>query len=103
MGERVLITGGAGFIGSHRADELLQAGYRVRVRDTLLPQVHGPLERPPAHLSWEVEFLEGDVRDRQAVRPALQGVRAVFHLAAAVAVDHVDQAARELERRGLTL
>lgn len=86
MTEKVLITGGAGFIGSHLADELLQAGYEVRVLDNLLAQVHGPLDRPPAYLSPHVEFMRGDVRDGDAVGRALQGVRAVFHLAAAVGV-----------------
>jgi dTDP-L-rhamnose 4-epimerase len=86
MGERVLITGGAGFIGSHLADELLAAGYEVRVLDDLLPQVHGSTDRPPAYLSREVEFVRGDVRDSRAVRRALEGVHAVFHFAAAVGV-----------------
>ncbi len=83
---KVLITGGAGFIGSHLADELLQSGYQVRVLDNLLAQVHGPTRRRPAYLSQEVEFIEGDVRDSGIVRQALAGVRAVFHLAAAVGV-----------------
>jgi len=86
MGEKVLITGGAGFIGSHLADELLRAGYEVRVLDSLLAQVHGPTDGPPAYLSDAVEFLQGDVRDRDSVREALHGVDAVFHLAAAVGV-----------------
>jgi dTDP-L-rhamnose 4-epimerase len=83
---KVLITGGAGFIGSHLADELLSAGYEVRVLDNLLAQVHGPMRRRPAYLSADVEFMEGDIRDSGIVRQALTGVRAVFHLAAAVGV-----------------
>jgi dTDP-L-rhamnose 4-epimerase len=83
---KVLITGGAGFIGSHLADELLKAGYEVRVLDNLLAQVHGSMRRRPAYLSTDVEFLEGDIRDSGIVRQALTGVRAVFHLAAAVGV-----------------
>ncbi len=86
MSGRVLITGGAGFIGSHLADELLQAGYEVRVLDNLLPQVHGPADRPPAYLSPEAEFIKGDVRDSDVIRRALEGVRAVFHFAAAIGV-----------------
>lgn len=86
MSTRVLITGGAGFIGSHLADELLEGGYEVRVLDNLLPQVHGPAEDPPAYLSAEVEFIKGDVRDKDAVVRSLEGVDAVFHLAAAVGV-----------------
>lgn len=83
---RVLITGGAGFVGSHLADELLLHGYRVRVLDNLDPQVHGTGNEWPGYLDPEVELLRGDVRDAEAVRRALRGVDAVFHLAAAVGV-----------------
>lgn len=86
MGKRILITGGAGFIGSHLADELLSAGYEVRALDALIPQVHGPERRRPAYLDPEVELVVGDVRHRSAVRRALQGVDAVFHFAAMVGV-----------------
>ncbi|HEY0009633.1 MAG TPA: NAD-dependent epimerase/dehydratase family protein [Tepidisphaeraceae bacterium] len=86
MSERVLITGGAGFIGSHVADELLSAGYRVRVLDHLSPQVHGTEARRPEYLADEVELIVGDIRDGEVVRRALAGVDAVFHLAAAVGV-----------------
>ena len=82
----VLITGGAGFIGSHLADELLAAGYKVRVLDSLSPQVHGTLQGPPDYLSREVEFIVGDVRDDKTVCEALNGVDGVFHFAAAVGV-----------------
>ena len=61
MIKNVLITGGAGFIGSHLADELLAHGYRVRVLDNLLPQVHGPRRRRPEYLAPEVELLEGEL------------------------------------------
>jgi dTDP-L-rhamnose 4-epimerase len=81
----ILITGGAGFIGSHLADELLAHGYRVRVLDDLTPQVHGGRERPE-ELSSEVELLVGDVRDPEAVARAVDGVDAVAHLAARVGV-----------------
>lgn len=86
MSEHVLITGGAGFIGSHLADELLRAGYRVSAIDNLSPQVHGPEQRRPAYLAPEVELMVGDVRDAAAVRRALRGVDAVVHLAAMVGV-----------------
>lgn len=86
MAHTVLITGGAGFIGSHLADELLAAGYRVRVLDALDPQVHGPERQPPAYLDDRVELQVGDVRDREAVTRALDGVAGVFHLAARVGV-----------------
>jgi dTDP-L-rhamnose 4-epimerase len=84
--QHVLITGGAGFIGSHLADELLAHGYRVRVLDCLDPQVHGEQRRRPDYLSPEVELQVGDVCDKEAVKRALQGVDAVFHFAAAVGV-----------------
>ncbi|MEX0730374.1 MAG: NAD-dependent epimerase/dehydratase family protein [Aquisalimonadaceae bacterium] len=84
--ETVLITGGAGFIGSHLADELLRAGYRVRALDNLDPQVHGPARLPPAYLNPEVELQTGDVRDPAAVTRALRNVQAVVHLAARVGV-----------------
>ncbi|HEV7519305.1 MAG TPA: SDR family NAD(P)-dependent oxidoreductase [Thermoanaerobaculia bacterium] len=86
MRGKVLITGGAGFIGSHLADELLGQGYEVRALDNLAAQVHGPDAGRPAYLSPEVELIAGDVRDRDAVRAALAGVDAVFHLAAMVGV-----------------
>jgi dTDP-L-rhamnose 4-epimerase len=82
----VLITGGAGFVGSHLADELLLHGYRVRVLDNLDPQVHGADGEWPEYLDPEVELRRGDVRDAEAVRNALRGVDAVFHFAAAVGV-----------------
>ncbi|TFZ06227.1 NAD-dependent epimerase/dehydratase family protein [Ramlibacter henchirensis] len=82
----VLITGGAGFIGSHLADELLRHGYKVRVLDCLVEQVHGPDGKRPAYLDPQVELVVGDVCDREAVDRALQGVDAVFHFAAAVGV-----------------
>jgi dTDP-L-rhamnose 4-epimerase len=81
----VLITGGAGFIGSHLADELLRAGDEVRVLDSLVEQVHEGAARP-AYLHPDVELQVGDVRDRAAVDRALDGVDAVVHLAARVGV-----------------
>jgi dTDP-L-rhamnose 4-epimerase len=81
----VLITGGAGFIGSHLADALIARGDRVRALDSLDPQVHGAVDRPP-YLHPDVELTVADVRDRWAVDAALAGVDAVVHLAAAVGV-----------------
>src|SRR5688572_19262859 len=86
MNNHVLITGGAGFIGSHLADELLRHGYRVRALDNLSPQVHGGAARRPEYLDPEVELIEGDVRDELTVARALNGIDAVYHLAAAVGV-----------------
>ena len=85
MLRHVLLTGGAGFIGSHLADELLEHGYRVRALDVLVEQVHGRRKRP-SYLSPEVELITGDVRDWKDVRRALVGVDAVIHLAARVGV-----------------
>jgi dTDP-L-rhamnose 4-epimerase len=83
----VLITGGAGFIGSHVADRLLECGYRVRVLDSLDSQVHGEnAVLFPSYLSSEVEAIRGDVRNPRDVAAALEGVDAVFHFASAVGV-----------------
>jgi dTDP-L-rhamnose 4-epimerase len=85
MSKRILITGGAGFIGSHLADELLSGGYRVRALDSLVAQVHEQRTRPP-YLDQEVELMVGDVRNADAVARALDDVDAVVHLAAQVGV-----------------
>ncbi len=84
--KQILITGGAGVIGSQLADTLLAAGHRVRALDSLSPQVHGDQAEPPDYLSGDVELLVGDVRNRETVDRALQDVDIVFHLAAAVGV-----------------
>ena len=86
MARQALITGGAGFIGSHLADELLAAGYSVRVLDSLMPQVHGEGCVWPIYLSPEVELIIGDVRDAAQVRQALDGVDVVIHFASMVGV-----------------
>jgi dTDP-L-rhamnose 4-epimerase len=85
VAETVLITGGAGFIGSHVADELLRAGYRVRALDSLVEQVHSD-EKRPEYLAGEVELVSGDVRHAEVVTGALESVDAVVHLAAKVGV-----------------
>ena len=82
----ILITGGAGFVGSHTADALLAKGHAVRVFDNLDPQVHGEKQDIPHYLNTGVEFIRGDVRDRSALKEALTGMDAVYHLAAAVGV-----------------
>ena len=86
MPKHILITGGAGFVGSHVADEMLVHGYRVRALDSLTSQVHGAEAKRPSYLTKDVELLTGDVRDPETVRRALKGIDAVFHLAAAVGV-----------------
>ncbi|MEM7807484.1 MAG: NAD-dependent epimerase/dehydratase family protein [Planctomycetota bacterium] len=85
----VLVTGGAGFIGSHLCDELLTAGHRVRVLDCLSPQVHSPETRTlgrPAYLDDRVDVHVGDVCDREAVDEAVEPADVVVHFAAAVGV-----------------
>lgn len=84
MSKQILITGGAGFVGSHLADGLLNAGHTVRVLDCLTPQVHG--NSIPDYLSRDVELVTGDVRDPDAIRKALANVDVVYHFAAAVGV-----------------
>ncbi len=83
---RVLITGGAGFIGSHVAAGLLKKGFEVRVLDNLHGQVHGAQRRRPPYLAAEVELFEGDVRSSEDVQRALDGVNYVYHFAARVGV-----------------
>ncbi len=83
---KILVTGGAGFIGSHLVDALVAEGQTVRVLDSLDPQVHGANADWPKHASPKAEYLRGDVRDPEAVARALDGVEVVFHQAAAVGV-----------------
>ena len=78
---RILVTGGAGFIGSHTVDLLLQQGYSVRVLDSLAAPVHDEGVMPD-YVPRQVEFLRGDVREAQAWQTALADVDAVIHLAA---------------------
>ncbi len=84
MSKTILITGGAGFLGSHLADALLREGHRVRIFDNLTPQVHP--HGLPDYLDPEVEFVRGDMRHPDRVREAIRGMDVIFHLAAAVGV-----------------
>jgi dTDP-L-rhamnose 4-epimerase len=77
---KVLVTGGAGFIGSHTCDRLLALGHDVVVLDALNPPVHR--SKRPAYLGREVDFYEGDVRNRDLVANLLRRVDAVYHFAA---------------------
>jgi len=82
--KKILVTGGAGFVGSHLADALVKAGHNVRIFDSLSPQVHNAGN--PTYLSREAELVVGDMRDNSAVRRAIDDVDVIFHLAAAVGV-----------------
>ena len=84
MSKQILITGGAGFVGSHLADGLLQSGHQVRVLDDLTPQVHAA--GVPDYLSPDVELITGDVRDPNRLKEALAGIEVVYHFAATVGV-----------------
>ena len=77
--KNILITGGAGFIGTHLTALLKANGHRVTILDSLSKQIHGELEyKPPKN----VTFIYGDVRNAEIVREAIKGIDAVYHLAA---------------------
>jgi dTDP-L-rhamnose 4-epimerase len=78
--KRALVTGGAGLIGSHVADLLRAEGWRVRILDNFEPQTHR--RGKPAWIGDEVEFIQGDVVDRETITNALEGIDVVFHQAA---------------------
>jgi dTDP-L-rhamnose 4-epimerase len=84
MAKKVLITGGAGFVGSHLADALLAQGHPVTAYDNLSPQVH--LSGRPDYVSSEVELITGDMRDLESLRKLAADFDVIFHLAAAVGV-----------------
>jgi len=95
MTNRVLITGGAGFIGTHLARRLLREGCQVTILDSFSPQVHGDQRSLPPELAGHVRLLIGDVRDRDAFQQALDGQDMVVHLAAETGTG---QSMYELER-----
>ncbi len=80
----VLVTGGAGFVGSFVVDRLVASGRAVRILDSLDPQVHPA--GPPPYLNARAELVQGDIRDRDCVERSMEGVDAVVHCAAAVGV-----------------
>src|SRR5688572_5166902 len=80
----ILVTGGAGFIGSHLVDALVERGHRVRILDSIVEQVHGG--KVPEHLNPEAEFIRADMCDAEAVSEALDGVEVVYNKAAEVGV-----------------
>lgn len=77
---KILVTGGAGFIGSHTVDALIEKGYSVRVLDNLQKPVH--LKGIPQYINPKVEYIWGDVRNRSDFEEALENIEAVFHFAA---------------------
>jgi dTDP-L-rhamnose 4-epimerase len=77
---RVLVIGGAGFIGSHLVDRFIEEGFQVRILDSLEPRIHP--HGVPSYLAPQAEFIEGDVTDRRALLQALRGVDVVSHQAA---------------------
>lgn len=82
----ILISGGAGFIGSHTADALVAQGHRVRVLDVLAPQIHAESDDFPSYMNPCVERLRGDVCDSATLATALQDIDAVYHFAAETGV-----------------
>jgi dTDP-L-rhamnose 4-epimerase len=84
MSKKILVTGGAGFIGSFIVDELVKQGHDVRVLDNIDPQVHS--NRTPDFLNKNVEFIKGDITNKGTFKNALQDVEVVFHQASAVGV-----------------
>ncbi len=83
--QKILVTGGAGFIGSHLVDALLKKRYFVRVLDNLFPQIH-PSKKLPSYFNKQAQFIKGDVTQKKDWQKALTDIDAVFHLAAAVGV-----------------
>jgi dTDP-L-rhamnose 4-epimerase len=80
MAKRALVTGGAGLIGSHVVDLLVKQGWHVRALDNLEPQTHR--RGRPAWINQKAQFIEGDLRDRETITAALEGIDVVFHQAA---------------------
>ena len=76
----ILITGGAGFIGSHTADRLISKGHKIRILDNLQKPVH--LKGKPDYMNEDAEFLQGDVRDKSTLERAMDGIDVIYHFAA---------------------
>lgn len=84
--EKVLVTGGAGFVGSHTADLLMERGYQVTILDNLEPQVHGQERKPPDYINKNATLIHGNVLDRELLTKTIREVDAIVHLAAMVGV-----------------
>ncbi|MEE9376867.1 MAG: GDP-mannose 4,6-dehydratase [Candidatus Lokiarchaeia archaeon] len=83
---KILVTGGAGFIGSHLIDELLLKKHEIVVYDNLEPQVHGDLDSAPDYLAKDVTFIKNDIRNNKVLFESLEDIEIIFHLAAMVGV-----------------
>lgn len=83
MSKKILVTGGAGFIGSHLADKLVIEGHKVRILDNLEPQVHSGV---PSYINPDAEFIRGDIRNEDDLKRVLKDTEVVFHYAAMVGV-----------------
>lgn len=83
---KVLVTGGAGFIGSHTADLLIERGYHVTILDNLEPQVHGKERKLPDYINKNAVLIYGDVLNRELLTKTIREVDAIIHLAAMVGV-----------------
>lgn len=86
MAIKILVTGGAGFIGSHLVDALIKKGHEVTIFDNLEEQVHGKRKKPPSYVNKDAKFINGDVRNREKLRKAMKGIEVIFHQAACVGV-----------------
>jgi len=84
--EKVCVTGGAGFIGSHTVDLLINHGYHVSILDNLEPQVHGEADKAPSYVNKDAAFIHGDIRDSEIVKKIVQENDAIIHLAAMVGI-----------------
>ena len=83
---KILVTGGAGFIGSHLVDALVEKGHNVIVYDNLEPQTHGSAQNIPDYLNKNIKFIKSDIRDKAALGSVLSEVDVVFHLAAMLGI-----------------
>jgi len=86
MVRNILVTGGAGFIGSHLVDFLLEKGHNITVYDNLEEQVHGKIDKPPDYLNRNIKFIKGNVLDYDLLYSAIKNVEVIFHLAASVGI-----------------
>jgi len=86
MTKKILVIGGAGFIGSHLVDELLTKGHEIVVYDNLEQQVHGDLSKPPNYLAKNITFIKNDIRDKNTLLESLRDIDVIYHLAAMVGV-----------------